>query len=117
MSANKSRGDFGEDFACRVLTKNGYKIISRNFRCKLGEIDIISVKDKKLIFTEVKSRWNLKFGEPEEAVTYHKLVSIKNTANYYFSKNNTLPKSQRIEVFSIIFNKQNEPSYKIIPVY
>ena len=70
-------GALGEKAACELLQKQGYKIIDRNFRTRYGEIDIIALdfsnKLETLVFVEVKTRWNLDYGYPEEAVTPRKL--------------------------------------------
>ena len=63
----KSRelGIAGENAACVFLKRKGYRILDRNYRCPLGELDIIARKGGKLIFCEVKARSG---GEPEEAL-------------------------------------------------
>lgn len=68
---NQELGKIGEELAAKYLTQNKYKIIQRNFRCKLGKIDIIAydLKNKELVFFEVKTRSNFKYGRPSEAVT------------------------------------------------
>lgn len=71
-------GLFGEDIARRYLIKQGYKILERNVRCKYGEIDIITLKNMKLIFFEVKTRRTERYGYPEEEVNYKILKNIKN---------------------------------------
>ncbi|MBR4847679.1 MAG: YraN family protein, partial [Phascolarctobacterium sp.] len=45
MNRRSELGKFGVDFACRYLQQQGYKILFRNFRCRIGEIDIIAVKN------------------------------------------------------------------------
>ena len=55
---NKIKGNLGENIACEYLEKDGYRIITRNFNCFYGEIDIIAIKNSELIFIEVKTRKN-----------------------------------------------------------
>ena len=69
---NKSIGNFGEDEAVKYLMKHSYKIITRNFSCKLGEIDIIAKDKDVLVFIEVKARTNDKYGNPSDAIGYYK---------------------------------------------
>ena len=66
-------GKIGEDIACSYLEKNNYKIICRNYRTKTGEIDIIA-RDitKEIVFIEVKTRQNLKYGYPIDAINKQK---------------------------------------------
>src|SRR3972149_569934 len=57
-----SKGKMGEDAAASFLAKEGYKIVERNFRCPLGEIDIVAIDKGVLVFVEVKTRSSNKFG-------------------------------------------------------
>jgi putative endonuclease len=79
-------GQNGEQWAVDFLINKGYSIIERNFRYKKAEIDIIAQKDKLLIFVEVKTRTNLQFGEPEEAVSRNKIRVILMGAESYIRK-------------------------------
>ncbi len=86
---NKLTGQCGEDAAAAILKKKGYKIVERNYRNKIGEIDIIAKNKDDLVFVEVKTRKSEKFGTPAEAVTYYKKQKIVNTAKWYLSNNPT----------------------------
>ena len=68
MNQKQVEGKAGEDIATQYLIKQEYTIICRNFRCLQGEIDIIAIDEKTLVFIEVKTRTSTKFGEPKEAV-------------------------------------------------
>ncbi|MCR6544669.1 YraN family protein [Dehalobacterium formicoaceticum] len=78
-------GKLGEDMAAAELKQRGYRIVSRNFRCRLGEIDIIGELDGRLIFIEVKTRTSLAFGLPQETVHYRKQEKIKKVAQFYLA--------------------------------
>ena len=95
-------GDHGETHAIKLLTKNGYKILERNFRKPWGEIDVIAVRDGVLIFVEVKTRKSTKFGLPEEAVTPRKIAKIKRVGELYLKLHPELPKRARVDVVSIL---------------
>jgi putative endonuclease len=86
-------GDRGEVQAWGFLIKQGYKIIEKNYRCKIGEIDVICKKDGRLIFVEVKTRQSSRFGSPEEAVSKQKQNKIARVAEWYL-KENKLPVSK-----------------------
>ncbi len=86
---NKVTGQCGEDVATGLLKKKGYKILKRNYKNKIGEIDIIAKNKDNLIFIEVKTRSTEKFGTPAEAVTYYKKQKIVNTAKMYLIENPT----------------------------
>lgn len=109
-------GALAEDFAANFLSAQGYKIIDRNFRSRFGEIDIIALHGNLLVFVEVKARWSLKFGRPEEAVTPQKIWKITKTAEYYSLMHPNLPQSMRIEVVSLTIENGKLISARIIPV-
>ncbi len=98
---NKNIGDKGENIASRYLLSQGYKILQRNFKSRLGEIDIIGLDKGILAFVEVKTRWSKAFGEPEEAVTPWKIKAIIKTAEYFKMLHPELPESLRIDVVAI----------------
>ena len=76
-------GKLGEKIAERYLQENNYKIIEKNFECRQGEIDIIARQKDQIVFVEVKTRTNRKYGNPIEAVTNLKLKHIMRTIKYY----------------------------------
>ena len=109
----KSFGTDGEDLACDYLRGKKYKIISRNYRCRIGEIDIIALRRKTLVFCEVKARNNREFGEPFEAVTRHKQKRLRRLAESYLQSTHNdrnIPQDldYRFDVISIVFNQSNE---------
>jgi len=79
----KGIGKLGEEIGVKYLEKNRHKILETNFYSRFGEIDIISKKDRVLIFTEVKTRTSDRFGSPEEALTRQKLHKIIKTALHF----------------------------------
>jgi putative endonuclease len=94
-------GKYGESLAAEYLEKHGYRIIEQNFKARYGEIDIISQKDRILVFIEVKTRIGKKYGLPEEAVTKRKIREVVITAEYYSLLHPNTPKSHRIDVIAI----------------
>ena len=114
---NKSlQGKLAEDFAARLLTGLGYKVIDRNFRSTFGEIDIVCLKEGYLVLAEVKARWSTRFGRPEEAVTQSKLWKIGRTGEYYSLTHPDLPKSLRIIVIALEIKGVKIVSSRIINV-
>lgn len=98
-------GKSGEEIACEFLLKNKYQIIEKNFRSKLGEIDIIAKDKNEIVFVEVKTRGQKIFGTPAEAVTKKKKNHIYNVAEYYMWKKNIENVFCRIDVIEIYMNK------------
>lgn len=101
MNGKQNLGQFGEEVAVEYLIKNGYKIIERNYRCKLGEIDIIAKKYDLLIFVEVKTRRNNNFGYPVESITKEKQRHIYNTVYYYLITHKIAYNEVRIDAIEV----------------
>ena len=93
-------GDKGEDLAVRYLKGKGYKVIQRNFRTPLGEVDIIADDRDTLVFIEVKTRTDDSFGLPFEAVDGRKRERMRKIALLYL-KNSGKERPVRFDVISI----------------
>jgi len=103
----KLLGLVGENKACKYLKKHGYKILTRNFSTRFGEIDIIASKDKKIIFIEVKTRKDDAFGCPAEAVTIEKQKKIILVATNYLQKMQKQESECRFDVIEVENGKIN----------
>lgn len=103
MSDNKVLGVLGENIAWEYLSGLGYKVLERNFRCRMGEIDIIAVHGDAIAFVEVKTRSSEDYGFPSEAVSKGKQRRIIKTALYYMQKNNFFDYMCRFDILEIIF--------------
>lgn len=101
MPSTVFAGKLGEERARIFLQKKGYKIIAKNFRSRFGEIDIIAIDGNVLVFIEVKTRWNKKYGTGQEAVTPSKLRSIIKASEYFKLLNPKTPDLMRIDVVAI----------------
>jgi len=82
-NSRKAIGQAGEEAAARYLEQQGYTILERNFRLRLGEVDIIARHGEYLVFIEVKTRRTKKFGSPFEAVDVRKQQQITKVAAAY----------------------------------
>jgi putative endonuclease len=107
-SFNKDIGCFGEDLSINYLIDNGYYILEKNYRNKIGEIDIICKKNNLLIFVEVKSRYTNDYGFPIESVTYYKRRKIIKVSMLYVILNKYNNFNIRYDVIEVFFNKNNE---------
>lgn len=101
---NKITGAIGEKLAVSYLIKNNYKIIDRNFKCKLGEIDIIATIDDVVVFVEVKTRKSFIYGYPYEAVTLSKQQKIIKTAHSYIKLKKIMDKQYRFDIIEVYLN-------------
>ena len=97
-------GKSGEEAACALLKKNGYKVLVRNYKNKLGEIDIIAYDKDTLCFIEVKSRRSDKFGLPQEAIFAPKQKKISKVALSFLKEKNLFDKKARFDVVSVIYS-------------
>ena len=82
----RAKGNKGEKQAVKFLRKKGYQILSTNFKCKLGEIDIIAKKDDVIVFIEVKFRENFSFGMANESISPQKINKLILTAKYWIAQ-------------------------------
>ena len=95
-----------EEKAAAYLLDNGYHILHRNFRCRIGEIDLIGSNDGYLCFIEVKYRSGLTRGFPSEAITPMKIKRITRTAQFYLLSNKIPPYTPcRFDVVVILENE------------
>lgn len=97
-------GIIGEKIAQSYLRKNGYEIITTNFFSKNGEIDIVAEQDQIIIFVEVKTRTNYKYGTPAKAVDETKRKHMRMAAGKFLSLNNFSRYTIRFDVIEIIIN-------------
>ena len=107
-------GKSGEELAAGLLKQNGYKIIARNYKTKLGEIDIIAEDKDTLCFIEVKTRKSDNFGLPQEAIFKHKQRQISKVAINFLKNNNLLEKKARFDVIAITYLEKDNPRLDLI---
>lgn len=79
----KRLGEWGESLAAEHLKAKGFEIVERNWRCNLGEIDIVAWAGLQLVFVEVKTRRGRAMGSPEEALTQRKGKKLVELATVY----------------------------------
>jgi putative endonuclease len=105
----KETGILGEQIAQRFLVENGYQILETNYRCREGEIDVITRKDDYLVFVEVRTKRSSFFGMPEESVTETKKDHLRNVANRYYETHTDLPELWRIDFVAIELSVKGQP--------
>jgi putative endonuclease len=97
----RTLGQRGEIAAARFLKRLGYTIVARGQRDKLGELDIIAVDGRTVVFVEVKTRTSAEGGEPHEAVTPIKQQRMTRVALGYLRRHQLLECSARFDVVAI----------------
>ena len=108
MRAKDQLGKNGEDFAVRYLVGAGFDIVTRNWRCNEGELDIVAVDGRDLVIVEVKTRSSTAYGLPAEAVTWHKATKLRELAVRWLREHPT-PLSVRFDVISIVMPRNGRP--------
>lgn len=107
INNNLQTGALGEKLAVDYLKKQHYRIIERNFKKGYGEIDIVAVDDKTLVFVEVKTRTSGKFGVPLEAINKWKLNTLTRTVQYYKATHLNMPEALRIDAIAVDLTLEN----------
>lgn len=108
-SQNREKGQFGEDTAANFLEEEkGFDILARNFRSKIGEIDIVARDKNTLVFVEVKAKDGVSQGTPEEMVNTKKQKQLVRAALSYILEEELGDIDWRIDVVAIEFSPDNE---------
>ncbi len=94
-------GDQGEQLAAEHLQSHGVRIVERNWRCRLGEIDIIGLDGQTVVFYEVKTRRSTRYGSPAQAVTAAKAARLRRLAGYWLAEQTRYAADVRIDVLAI----------------
>lgn len=98
-------GRWGEEAAADFLRHRGMKIVARNLRTPVGEIDLIARQGKTLVFVEVKTRRGTAFGAPQEAVGPRKQRQIVRAAQWYLAGNGGHGLQPRFDVVAVCLEK------------
>jgi putative endonuclease len=116
MSLNNGKqllGKEGERIAERFLLKKGYRLVERNYRCAAGEIDLIVLDRRVVVFVEVKTRTGDGFGTPLEAVEFRKQQKMIQAAQYFLAHKGLQQRDARFDVVGISWPGR-EPSVEHI---
>jgi len=95
-------GKEGEKIAADFLKKNGYRITEVNYRCAIGEIDIVARDKQELVFVEVKARKSSSLGYPEQAVGARKQRKMSQLALWYLQEKKLTDVRARFDVVAIL---------------
>ena len=102
-------GQWGEKRSEKFLKREGLKVLTRNFSCRAGEIDLVMVdSDGSIVFVEVKSRADESFAPAEAVITSSKKHKLIKTARYFLSTNNIEDRAYRFDVVVIVLNKKGK---------
>jgi putative endonuclease len=96
-----SRARDGEEAAARVYEGRGYRTVARNWRCAIGELDLVVQRRATLVFCEVKTRTGMAFGGGYEAVTWSKRRKLRQLADAFMQSYRPLDVQTRFDVASV----------------
>lgn len=109
MSTKDKLGSDGEELAASYLISRGLIVLDRNWRCELGEIDLVARDGTTLVVCEVKTRSALGYGAPVEAVTYRKAGRLRRLAARWLAEHAGHARDIRIDVIGVLVRRGHEP--------
>lgn len=108
-------GRFGEELAARHLEGAGLEILSRNWRCAEGEIDIVARDGDTLVICEVKTRSGAGFGDPAEAVTPPKAARLRRLSLRWLAAHGLGWRDLRFDVVTVLRRPDGDPVVRHLP--
>ena len=104
MHAKDVLGRSGEQAAAEYLESCGVRILDRNWRCAIGEIDIVAVDRQALVVVEVKARTGMRYGGPLEAVSRAKRARLRRLAVQWLNAHGVRFDHVRIDVVGLVYD-------------
>ena len=114
LNPSQTLGVVGEELAYHYLRRKGYKVLLRNYKNMMGEIDLIAKEKGALVFVEVKTRTSDAMGAPAEALTHFKRQQIVRCAKYYIKRYGIYHVPCRFDVVSVWMPAEGQPRLEII---
>jgi putative endonuclease len=102
MAAKDVLGRRGEDLAAQYLEQQGLVVLSRNWRCRHGELDLVATDADRLVVCEVKTRSGTRFGQPAEAVDRRKAARIRRVTQVWLAMHQVRWCEVRFDVVSVV---------------
>lgn len=102
MAIKDELGRFGEDLAVDYLRGAGLVVLSRNWRCRHGEIDVVATDSHRLVICEVKTRSGTGYGEPAESVTRQKAARIRRATQSWLGSHRVRWCEIRFDVIAVL---------------
>lgn len=102
MRQKQILGKYGEDLAAQYLVDRGYEILDRNWRCPIGEIDLIAKDKSRFVFIEVKTRNGTGFGHPFEAITPLKMSRMRRLVAHWCIQHEKAGVQVRLDAIAVL---------------
>jgi putative endonuclease len=108
-------GAYGETLAARHLTALGMVLLDRNWRCELGEIDLVLRDGPALVVCEVKTRTSTAYGSPLEAVSGQKANRMRRLAARWLAEHTVRPDEVRLDLVGVLVPSRGAPVVEHVP--
>lgn len=112
MDHRRRLGLDGEEAALKLLLDKGYKLVARNYRCKIGEIDLVVRDNSIYVFVEVRSKSSNSCGTGLESITFKKQSKLRMVATQFLARYGLLNEEVRFDVFAVLFTQGNDPVFE-----
>ncbi len=106
---SRSLGAFGEAYAARHLVERGMVLLDRNWRCDVGEIDLVLRDGPVLVVCEVKTRSSTAYGPPLEAVSERKAERLRRLADRWLEDHGVRPPEVRLDLVGVLVPRRGAP--------
>jgi putative endonuclease len=108
-------GAYGEELAAQHLARQGMTVLDRNWRCEIGEIDLVLRDGSTLVICEVKTRSSTAFGTPHEAVTPRKLARMRALAGRWLGAHAVRPVDVRLDMVCVVSPRRGPVEIDHVP--
>ena len=115
MDDRAGLGSKGEKIAERYLRRRRFRIVTRNYRCPMGEIDLIALDGSIVVFVEVKTRGSAEHADPQDAVNSVKQLHLARTAEFFLRQTHSEHRQCRFDVVAITSSPESELHVEHLP--
>lgn len=115
MDDRAGLGRAGEQQAVRFLRRRRFRIVTRNYRCPLGEIDVVALDGRTVVFVEVKTRSDRRHADPEDAVNFVKQDKLCRAARFFLRHTRSEGRACRFDVVAITRDPAGRMDVEHIP--
>ena len=115
LTHNQALGAYGELLAARYLTSQGMVLLDHNWRCPVGELDLVLREGKTLVICEVKTRTSNDYGTPHEAIDRSKVERLRRLAAAWLRVHSARPDDIRLDLVAVLQPRGGEPEIDHVP--
>ena len=108
VAGHLAQGQAGEDAAVQLLKGLGFHVLERNWRCQVGEVDVICLDKDTVVFVEVRTRGACARTSPAQSVNRSKITKLTRAASYYLSRRDWWERPCRFDVVSVVRTPQGD---------